>query len=368
MCEAQPDLGVNEEIREVCVLRTTIKDIANYTGFSVTTISLVLNNKANKIPQSTKDTIMEAVEKLNYHPNQVAVGLLKKRTQTIGLIISDVSNVFFATLAKGVEDACRRQGWNLILCNTNDKHERDLACIQVLADKGVDGIVFCMARDSDREKVQESMDLMDKLKMPFVMVDRYLEGADCSSVIVNHIQGGYAATKHLLERGHRKIGCVTGPSKLEDSQRRLAGYQKALMEYRIPYREELVYEGNYDRESGARAAAYFLNDCSEVSAIFAFNDMSAYGVYARLKKEGYRVPKDISLLGYDDIFFSEILDVPLTTVKQPVYDMGVEGVRLLLEEIESEKRSKKCVTFQPELIVRESVREWKDNSEKEFVV
>ena len=110
-------------------MRTTIKDIANYTGFSVTTISLVLNNKANKIPQHTKDLIMDAVKKLDYRPNQIAVGLVKKRTQTIGLIISDVSNVFFSTLAKGVEDACRKQGWNLILCNTNDVHERDLSYI-----------------------------------------------------------------------------------------------------------------------------------------------------------------------------------------------------------------------------------------------
>jgi len=349
-------------------LRTTIKDIANYTGFSVTTISLVLNKKANKIPQSTKDTIMEAVEKLNYHPNQVAVGLLKKRTRTIGLIISDVSNVFFATLAKGVEDACRKQGRNLILCNTNDKHERDLSYIQMLTDKGVDGIVFCMARESDKKKAQESMNLLDELKMPFVMVDRYLEEAACSSVIVNHMQGGYAATKYLLEMGHEKIGCVTGPSWLEDSKERLAGYRKALTEYKIPFRKELVYEGNYDKESGVRAASYFVSDQPKVSAIFAFNDMSAYGVYNSLKKEGIVVPRDVSLVGYDDIFFSEILDVPLTTVKQPVYDMGVEGVRLLMEEIESGKRSKKCVTFQPELSVRESVRERQKEGEEEQVV
>ena len=118
----------------------------------MTTVSLVLNNKANRIPQSTRNAILDAAEELNYHPNQVAVGLVKKRTQTIGLIISDVSNVFFSTLAKGVEEVLQEAGWNLILCNTNDKHERDLSYIQVLADKGVDGIIFCMARDSDKKK------------------------------------------------------------------------------------------------------------------------------------------------------------------------------------------------------------------------
>lgn len=333
-------------------MRTTIKDIANYTGFSVTTISLVLNNKADKIPKSTKDTILEAVERLNYRPNQLAVGLVKKRTQTIGLIISDVSNVFFSTLAKGVEDSCRRQGWNLILCNTNDKHERDMSYIQVLADKGVDGILFCMARDSAKKKAKESIQLLKKLKIPFVMIDRYLEEADCSSVIVDHMQGGYIAVKYLLSLGHRNIGCVTGPSGLEDSRERLKGYKKALEEYNIPYQDEFIYEGNYDRESGVGAVDFF--EGKNISAVFAFNDMSAYGVYNSLKKKGISVPKGISLIGYDDIFFSEILDVPLTTVKQPIYEMGVEGVKQLLEEVESSEGSRKCIVFQPALIVRES--------------
>ena len=346
---------VKKQRSEVSKLRTTIKDIANYTGFSVTTISLVLNHKAKKIPKSTQDAIMEAVEKLDYHPNQLAVGLVKKRTQTLGLIISDVSNLFFSALEKGVEDACRRKGWNLILCNTNDKNERDLAYIQVLVDKGVDGILFCMARDSDKKKAKESIHLLERLKIPFVMIDRYLEEAECSSVIVNHKQGGYTATRYLLERGHRRIGCVTGPLALEDSKERLIGYRKALEEYKVQYEERLIYEGDYDWESGVKAVEYFFSNKTGISAVFAFNDMSAYGTYNGLKQQKISVPGDISLIGYDDIFFSEILDVPLTTVRQPVYDMGVEGVKLLLEEVDSGVHTKKCITFQPTLTVRSSV-------------
>lgn len=343
-------------------MRTTIKDIANYTGFSVTTISLVLNNKAKKIPKSTKDTIMEAVEKLNYHPNQLAVGLVKKRTGTIGLVISDVSNVFFSNLAKGVEDECRKKGWNLILCNTNDKHERDLSYIQVLAAKGVDGILFCMALDSDQKKAAESIQLLEKLKLPFVMIDRFLEQANCCLVFVNHKQGGYCATTHLLELGHKRIGCVTGPLRLEDSMDRLKGYEKALSEADIAVAKELIFEGNYDRESGAEAVDYLLKQ--GVTAIFAFNDMSAYGVYNRLKQKGLSVPEDISLIGYDDIFFSEILDVPLTTIRQPVYDMGVEAVRQLMEEVEKGANIQKSITFQPTLVIRDSTGPCK-NEKKE---
>lgn len=337
-------------------LRTTIKDVANFTGFSVTTVSLVLNNKADKIPQSTQNAILDAAEQLNYHPNQIAVGLVKKRMQTIGLIISDVSNVFFSTLAKGVEDACRKQGWNLILCNTNDKHERDLSYIQALADKGVDGIIFCMARDSDKKRTKESIELLGKLKISYVMIDRYVEASVCSSVIVNHRQGGYIATRYLLEQGHRKIGCVTGPAELKDSKERLLGYCKALEEFGVAYDEELIFEGNYDRESGKKAVEYFCEHELKIDAIFAFNDMSAYGVYQGAKKYGLNIPDDISVVGYDDIFFSELLDTPLTTIRQPVYEMGVEGVKLLLNEVESGTQMKKCITFQPEIIIRESVK------------
>lgn len=333
-------------------MRTTIKDIASYTGFSVTTISLVLNNKAKKIPKSTKDTILEAAEKLNYHPNQLAVGLVKKRTETIGLVISDVSNVFFSNLAKGVEDACRKKGWNVILCNTNDNHERDMSYIQVLADKGVDGILFCMSLDSTKEKAMESIQLLEKLKLPFVMVDRFLESADCCSVFVDHRQGGYIAAKHLIELGHTRIGCITGPLQLEDSMERLKGYERAMEEAGITLDQELIFKGNYNRESGVEAVDYLMD--KKVTALFAFNDMSAYGAYNRLHRKGLSVPDDISLIGYDDIFFSELLDVPLTTIHQPVYDMGVEAVRQLIGEVENESNTRKSITFQPALVVRES--------------
>lgn len=333
-------------------MRTTIKDIARDTGYSVTTISLVLNGKAAKIPKKTRETVIAAADRLNYHPNQVAVGLVKKRTNTIGLIISDVSNVFFSNLAKGVENECRRQDWNLILCNTNDKHSRDLAYIQVLADKGVDGILFCMALDSSREKVLESVELMEKLRIPFIMLDRFLGDVNCCSVRLNHKLGGYLAARYLLKLGHRRIGCVTGPEYLEDSADRLAGYKKALNEYKTAYRPELICRGNYDRESGMKAADVLIKQ--GVSAIFAFNDMSAYGVYNRLRQIGKSIPGDISLVGYDDIFFSEILDVPLTTVAQPIYDMGVEAVKQLVGEIGSGCSTKKSILFQPRLVVRES--------------
>lgn len=335
-------------------LRTTIKDIAEHTGFSVTTISLVLNSKAKKIPKKTRDTIIQAAEELDYRPNQIAVGLVKKRTKTIGLLISDIRNVFFANLAKGVEDECRKNGWNLILCNTSDLHERDMEYIRVLADKGVDGILYAMSADSNLEKGKECLDLMDKFKIPYIMIDRTLKGTNCCNLATDHLKGGYLATKHLIDLGHTRIACVTGPLYLDDAFNRLQGYKKALEEVKIPYDPSIIYEGYYTIESGREA----IDDLKgkDYTAIFAFNDMSAYGVYNQLKKYNYIIPDDISLVGYDNIFFSQMLDVPLTTINQSVYKMGIEAARLIINEKILGENFIEPILFEPTLVVRKSTK------------
>lgn len=335
-------------------MRTTIKDIAEYTGLSITTISLVLNNKAFKIPQETKKIIFEAAKKLNYRPNQVAVGLVKKRTNTIGLVISDVRNVFFSNLAKSVEDECRKSGWNLILCNTNDIHKRDMEYIRTLADKGVDGILFAMSADSNQKRAEESLKLMEYLKIPYVMIDRYVEWARCRFVATDHFQGGYVAAKHLIDLGHKKIACVTGPLYLIDADNRLLGYKKALEEANIPYDSNIVFEGAYTFDSGVQAVDFLKG--KDFTAIFAFNDLSAYGVYKQLKKYNVNVPNDVSLVGYDNIFFSELLDVPLTTINQPIYDIGQKAAKLIINRENLNDDFNKSILLEPDLVIRNSTK------------
>lgn len=341
-------------------MRVTIKDIAWRTGFSVTTVSLVLNNKAPKISKETKDVIFNTAKELNYRPNQLAVGLVKKRTKTVGLIISDIRNIFFSNLAKGMEDECRNNGWTLILCNTNDMHVREKDYIHVLADKGVDGILYAMAVDNDIDTVKESIQMMRSARIPFVMVDRFLGGEDCYKILVDNFQGGYIATKHLIELGHKRIACITGPEALTDSVARLDGYKKALKEANIEFDPALVYCGNYSWEGGSQGVDYLAD--KDYSAIFAFNDMSAYGACKALKQNHLSIPSDISVVGYDDIFFSEILDVPLTTIHQPMYEMGVKSVQQLLRVI-AKKEVEQNYIFQPTLVIRESTKK-KEISEK----
>lgn len=333
-------------------MRTTIKDIAAKTNLSVTTVSLVLNNKPSKISSKTKRLVLETAKELHYRPNQLAVSLIKKRSKTIGLIVSDIRNSFFSCLAKGIEDECRRKGWTVILCNTNDMHERELACINVLAGKSVDGIVYCMSRDTGPQEFEQSYQLLRSWNLPVVMLDRFYEGRDLAVVKVDHVTGGFLATNHLLELGHRRIACITGPCHLTDSSDRLKGYQKALDAWSIPYDPNLVVEGNYDMPSGSEGIEKL--GAIDYSAVFAFNDLMAYGVYQGLKRRARAIPSAVSVVGYDDIFTSEILDVPLTTIRQPIHQAGTTAATKLISIIEGEPGAQNTQTFLPELIVRES--------------
>ncbi len=336
---------------------TTIKDIAAKTNLSVTTVSLVLNGKKSKIPQRTKELVIKTAEELNYRPNQLAVGLITKRTKTVGLIVPDIRNSFFSVLAKGIEDECRKNGWTVILCNTSDMHQRDLEYIHMLSSKGIDGILYCMSSDSILEKFQESYDLLNKLNIRFIMLDRSFELPNLITAKLNHLKGGYIATKHLIELGHKHIACVTGPRYLNDSDQRLKGYMKALKEAGIPYDESIIVEGNYHMDTGINAVDKLAN--KHFSAIFAFNDMMAYGVYKGLKARGLSVPKDISIIGYDDIFLSEILEVPLTTIHQPIERMGAAAARHLISVIENDTQAGSIPTYSPSLVIRSSTAEYK---------
>lgn len=336
---------------------TTIKDIAAKTNLSVTTVSLVLNGKESKIPQRTKDLVIKAAEELHYRPNQLAVGLITKRTNTIGLIVPDIRNSFFSSLAKGIEDECRKNGWTVILCNTSDIHERDLEYINILSSKGVDGILYCMSSDSIPEKFKECYDLLNNLNIRFIMLDRSFQLPNLITAKLNHFRGGYLATKYLIDLGHKRIACVTGPKHMEDSNQRLEGYIKALKEADIQYDEGIIEEGNYHMETGIFAVDKLIN--KNFTAIFAFNDMMAYGVYKGLKAHGVSVPGDISIVGYDDIFVSEILEVPLTTIHQPVERMGAAATRHLIETIENRVKNEHIPTYSPKLVIRSSTAEYK---------
>ena len=204
-------------------MRATIRDVAKKAGYSISTVSLVLNNKNVSIPQSTRDKVLAAVKALDYRPNQLAVSMVTKKTNVIGLIIPDNSNMFFADLSKAIEVAAHKAGYNLIYGNSSNDSGHDIEYMRMFTDRQVDGIIFAKSASICAEDDIRAMQFIRESKIPFVSVDRELRGNNIRSVLLDNRRGGYLATRHLLELGHRKIGCVTGPLDLMSSHERLEG-------------------------------------------------------------------------------------------------------------------------------------------------
>ncbi|MDO4321990.1 MAG: LacI family DNA-binding transcriptional regulator [Lachnospiraceae bacterium] len=336
-------------------MRVTLKQVADATNLSITIVSQVLNDRPCRVSKENRKLILDTAEKLNYRPNLVAVSLVKGSTDTIGLAVSDIRNAFFSSLAKGVEDECQKYNWNVILCNSNDKHSKDMQNLRMLADKGVSGIILGMASESTAEMVQECIDFMNHERIPYILVDRYIETKQAGIVCVDHVLGGYQAVNYLLKLGHRNIACITGPSNLIDSQQRLEGYIKALDEFEIPYNPDLVVEGKYTFESGEQAIDVLFRKGLHVDAVFFFNDMMAIGAMKWLQAQGIRIPEDLSIIGYDDIFVDEFLSVPLTTIKQPTEQLGRVAARKIINKEVGNENQEERIIFETELIERKSV-------------
>lgn len=334
--------------------RATIKDVAQKAGCSITTVSFVLNNKQGiSIPPSTRANILAAVRDLNYRPNQLAVSMVTKRTNVIGLIIPDNSNSFFADLSKAIEHAAHLAGYSLIYGNSGNDASRDLDYIQIFADRQVDGIIFAKSPTLSQQSNQTLLDFLETLSVPFLLVDRPISGSKGCSVSTNNFTGGYLATRHLLDLGHRRIGAYTGPAHIVSSNERLRGYHAALAEQGLPLREDLLFEGDYQLGNEEAALTHFL-DCG-VSAIFSFNDMMAFGLYQEIQKRGLSIPKDLSIVGYDDVVFGKLVHPPLTTVRQPIGQIGSVAVRMLLDLINGASFPQvRNQMFEPALIVRKS--------------
>lgn len=335
------------------MIRATIRDIAERAGTSITTVSLVLNGKELRISSATKKKIIDIANELNYRPNKLAVGLITKKTNTLGLIVPDISNSFFGELAKGAEDMASNCNYDIILCNTNDNPEKDLKYMDILLDRGVDGIIMVPSSLSAGEILKKCYNLMEQCQKPFILVDRIKMGDKYTSISVDHELGGYLATKHLIENGHTKIGCITGPLGMLNSRLRFLGYKKALEEYGIPYCAQYVEEGNYHVEDGEILSEKLFQH--KVTGIFAFNDLMAYGVYKAAHKFGYQIGEDISVVGFDDLFFSGIMEVPLTTIRQPSHQMGEASVRKILELLTDSNAKNESILYDPELMSRDSV-------------
>jgi LacI family transcriptional regulator len=305
----------------------TMRDVAERAGVSVTTVSHVIN-QSRPVSDELRSRVLEAMHELGYQPNTLARSLRRGKTHTIGIIIPDSANPFFAEVARGIEDTSFEHGYSVILCNTDNDLERESLYTGVLVEKQVDGILFVAAGLST-----ENIQALQNRGMPLVIVDRQVSGVEVDSVLTDNHQGGLLATRHLIELGHTRIGCIVGPSDLTPSAARITGYQQALSEAAIPFDETLIIKGDFQYESGFDAANQLLSMPNPPSAIFAFNDLMAVGALSNALERGLVVPEDLSLLGFDDVRPALYANPPLTTVRQPKHEIGVLATQMLLERM-----------------------------------
>jgi LacI family transcriptional regulator len=325
-----------------------MRDVAERAGVSVTSVSHVIN-ETRPVSYELRERVLAALEELGYHPNRLARSLRSGKTHTIGTIVPDSADPFFAEVARGIEDTAFETGYSLILCNSDANLDKEAFYTDVLVEKQVDGILFLAAGGS----TERILDLQQR-GMPVVVVDRELPAVHVDSVVTDNAGGGWSATRHLIDLGHRRIGYIAGPSDLTLSEYRFTGYRKALEEAGIAVDENLVVRGAFDFESGYRAACQLLTNSQRPTAIFASNDLMAIGAICAAVELDLRVPEDLSVIGYDDVPLASYSNPPLTTIAQPIYDLGVVAASMLLERLHDPGRPARRIVLDVELQIRRS--------------
>lgn len=331
----------------------TLRDIAARANTSVSTVSRVLNGKDERISEETRQLVLEAAKELKYRPNPLARGLRLKKTNSIGLVVPDISNPFFAHVTRSIQALAHRHGYTLVVCNTDEDLETEREHIDLLRRQRVDGMIVMPIglEFGHLEKLQRS-------GMPLVLLDRYDDALNAHAVVLNNHRGGYLATELLIDHGHRRIGISQGLDGTSTNAERVRGYQDALRDHGIPADERLVVGFDYREQSGYESTKALLCLEGRPTAIFATSDLIALGVIRALLEEGLQIPRDVSIVSFDDVDFAPVLVAPLTTVAQPREDMGEAAVQLLVEQIEAgagaDKKARQVV-FQPRLIERGSV-------------
>ncbi|WP_276353762.1 LacI family DNA-binding transcriptional regulator [Cohnella caldifontis] len=335
-------------------MRVTIKDVARECGYSVATVSLVLNDKESRISAAARAKILKVAEEMNFRPNRLAVGLVTQKTHTIGLIVPDISNFHFAEMCNAIEHECRNNGYIVLLGSYGSSDDQAYEYFKEFIDKRAEGIILAKPRLTElTEKEKMCFSLAQRARVPVVTFEEFKAAKGVRSVSFDFEAGGYLATKHLIDLGHRRIGCITGQSNMVSSLARLKGYKKALSEAGVDFDPQLIYEGEFTLDSGVEALPYLLGQ--NVTAIFAFNDMMAMGVYKAARNYQLKIPTDLSLVGFDDIDLNEILEVPLTSVTHPAGAMGRESAKQVLNMIDGGEREH-GILFHPSLKVRGSTR------------
>ncbi|MEI7844448.1 MAG: LacI family DNA-binding transcriptional regulator [Chloroflexota bacterium] len=326
----------------------TISEVAQKAGVSPTTVSHVIN-KTRFVSDEKRERVEQVITEMNYRPNALAQSLRNGTTRSLGLILPDSANPFFAEVARSIENAAFGVGYSVILCNTENDLQKATLYLDVLSKKQVDGVIFVMTGEGSN-----SLKNLVEMQIPTVIMDRDLLGSELDFVLADSHQGGFMATQHLISLGHKRIGCIAGPAIINQSSRRFAGYKQALQDAGLRIEPALIMNGNFHPDSGWELGREMLSLPNAPTAIFACNDLMAIGVLRAATELGLRIPDDLALVGYDDIELSSYTNPPLTTIKQPTAEMGLTALKFLLGRITEPQSVRQNAVLPVSLVVRGS--------------
>lgn len=328
----------------------TLQEVAERARVSIATVSRVLN-KSDKVVPETRAAVEQALLDLGYRPSRVARRLRMNsgRAHLVGLIIPDIQNPFYAEIARGVEDAAYANEYALILCNSDENVEKERFYLDVMRDESVDGLVLPPFDETDRAVVD-----MVNSGMPVVCVDRSLARLKTDLVEVDNYQGALEAVHHLIEKGHTSIGLIEGRSQVSTSRERRRGYLDALAAHGLTARKDCMRAGDFKQESGRVLANELLDLRRPPTALFVCNNLMTVGALAAIHHRGLAVPRDVAVVGFDDLPWAEALDPPPTVVRQPAYEVGRQAMELLLKRIMDPGRPPVTLRLRPELVIRRS--------------
>ena len=331
----------------------TLKDISQLAKVSTASVSRVVNGDYSGVSSETKERILAAAKALHYQPNRIARGLVQKQTRIIGLMIPDVSNPYYADLAKGAEEETERSGYNLILCNTRDSMEKEKKYLDMLLGYNADGVILTGMTSYN----PSSSELLRSAGTPYVGIDRVDVDAPIS-FYSNGQRGTYLSTEYLIHRGHRQIAFIGGEveaERLYGGQQRMQGYENALQSYGLELDPALELNGTYTIEGGYQCAAALLEKGVPFTAVVCTNDLIAFGVIKAAREKGLRIPEDLSVVGYDDIALCSFFEPKLTTIRQDSYALGKTACAELLARLRGERTGAVVRSVEPQLIIRDSV-------------
>lgn len=333
--------------------RTTITDIANELGFSPSTVSRALNNHP-AISKATRKAIVKLARKRNYQPNLLALNLLQKKTNTIGVIVPEITSYFFSSIINGIQDMVKPLGVNMIIGQSNESYEEEKNIVQTFASIRVDG--FLISPSSETKKFDHIEMLMDN-NIPLVIFDRDCEGINIDKVFVDEYKGAFQAVEYLIQTGCRRIAHIAGQQSLSTARHRLRAYKDAMQKHNFPIVEDYIVETiGFTPEHGIEPTKRLLSLSNPPDAVFAVNDGVAIGSMYVIKDAGIKIPDDISVIGFDDDPHSAYFKPSLSTVWQPTYEMGMLSARILMKRINTSNDLTKIrvESLFPELVIRGS--------------